>query len=276
MDITPEQQKELKTIQIDMLKDFLHACQTLNLTYFIAGGTLLGAIRHKGFIPWDDDIDILMPRKDYDIFLKKGQALLPEHCFLQTLYTDPEFPGNYAKIRNSNTTFVETSARNCNINHGVYIDVFPLDYCPEDFFSKLKWSVCNTLLNGRIEAAFYYDKDLPMKSRIKHSVCKILVPSLQTALRKRDMLIRSMPKAEKVRNCSGPWGKREIIPAWWCDESCQLEFEGIPVNGPKEYHQWLTHLYGDYMQLPPVEKRVGHHYVDVMDLHTPYTVYRDK
>lgn len=276
MEFTPEQQNELKAVQLDMLRHFLTVCRKLNLTYYIAGGTLLGAIRHKGFIPWDDDIDIIMPRSDYDIFLEKAQPLLPDYCFLQTLYTDPGFPANFAKIRNSNTTFIETSVRNCNMNHGVYIDVFPMDFYPEGLIPTLKWKIGNILFTGRIENEFYYPQKPSLKSKCKRILCKVLIPSLSKALHARDRLIKSIPPGPRMLNCSGPSGTKEIVPSHWGGEGCEFEFEGIRAIGPTEYDKWLTQLYGDYMQLPPVEERYGHHYVDVIDLHTPYTAYRGK
>ena len=129
---TSEQTNRIKEIEIEIFKSFISVCEHLNLTYYVLDGTLLGAVRHKGFIPWDDDIDVGMPREDYEVFLREGQALLPEEYFIQTFDSDPEYLANYAKIRNNNTTFVETSVRHRKINHGVFIDVFPLDYCPEE------------------------------------------------------------------------------------------------------------------------------------------------
>ena len=127
-----EQLQKMQEVEIDLFKAFIEVCQKLQLKYYLLGGTLLGAVRHKGFIPWDDDIDVGMPRKDYEIFIQKAQDLLPEHYFVQTLYSEPTIPYNFCKIRNSNTTFVEYSIKKLNINHGVYIDVFPLDGYPND------------------------------------------------------------------------------------------------------------------------------------------------
>ena len=105
--------QELKRVELDILARFIQVCQQLDLRYYILQGTLLGAVRHQGFIPWDDDIDVGMPRADYEIFLREGQKLLGEPYFVQTFLTDPPFTANFAKIRNSNTTFVETSLRVC-------------------------------------------------------------------------------------------------------------------------------------------------------------------
>ena len=133
VEITQLQKDQLKEIQLDLLKKFINACEKLNLEYYIIAGTLIGAIRHKGFIPWDDDIDVAMKRKDYNVFIKRAQEFLPqEDYFVQTSASDPEWPMNYCKLRNSKTTFVECSVKKLHINHGVYIDIFPLDYYPED------------------------------------------------------------------------------------------------------------------------------------------------
>ncbi|MBQ7230958.1 MAG: LicD family protein [Oscillospiraceae bacterium] len=265
--------QELKRVELDILARFIQVCQQLDLRYYILQGTLLGAVRHQGFIPWDDDIDVGMPRADYEIFLREGQKLLGEPYFVQTFLTDPPFTANFAKIRNSNTTFVETSLRGRVMNHGVYMDIFPLDFYPDDPRTEKNLRRKNWFLNGRITATFYFSEKLPLKSRVKHIACTILHPSVEKALQARDALFRSVTAGSRIANHCSPWRSREIVPAEWYGEGCELEFEGLKVRAPKEYDKWLTQVYGDYMQLPPPEKRKGHHYYDVIDLEKPYTEY---
>lgn len=268
-----ELSRELKKTELDMLARFVGVCRTLGLRYYILGGTLLGAVRHQGFIPWDDDIDVGMPRADYEIFLREGQRCLEEPYFLQTFRTDPQYTVNFAKIRNSDTTFMETSLRGRDMNHGVYIDVFPLDFYPDDPRTARTLRRKNWFLSGRLAAAFYYSQRLPLKSRLKHLVCKLRHPSVQKTLQMREQLFRSVTAGSRIVNHCGAWGDREIIPAQWYGEGCELEFEGLTVRAPVNWHNWLTQVYGDYMQLPPVEKRVGHHYCDVIDVHKSYKDY---
>ena len=118
---------ELKRIELEMLKTFIKICKKHNFMYFLVGGTCLGSVRHGGFIPWDDDIDVGMPRSDYNKFIKIASEELPGNMFLQTFFTDEQYPCAFAKIRNNDTTFIEKGLRKSNINHGIYIDIFPLD-----------------------------------------------------------------------------------------------------------------------------------------------------
>ena len=161
-----------------MLQEFIDVCTVLNLKYYALGGTLLGVVRHRGFIPWDDDIDVGMPRADYEIFIAKAQMLLADGYFLQTFKTDKEFPANFAKIRNNNTTFIETSIGHLHVNHGVFIDVFPLDYYP----NKMIWlfNLKKQLLTLRITYAFN-NNILKNKVKIARIVTRIIYPSLETA-----------------------------------------------------------------------------------------------
>ena len=264
---------ELKKVELDLLGQFIRVCGELGLRYYVLGGTLLGAVRHRGFIPWDDDIDVGMPRADYEIFLREGQKRLAQPYFVQTFRTDPLFTANFAKLRNSNTTFVETSLRGRALNHGVYIDIFPLDFYPDDPRAERSLRVKNWFLNGRITATFFYSEKLPLRCRLKHRVCTLLCPSVEAALGRREALFRSVTEGGRIANHCGAWGKKEIVPSEWYGEGCELEFEGLTVRAPRDHHRWLTQVYGDYMQLPPVEKRVGHHYCDVIDLDRPYTEY---
>ena len=129
MVLSTEQLNELKKSELEIFKSFLTVCEKLNVKYYLVEGTLLGAVRHKGFIPWDDDIDVGMLREDYELFIEKATEFLPENLFLQTYITDTEYSHGFAKIRNSQTTFIESNVRDCKINHGIYIDIFPLDNC---------------------------------------------------------------------------------------------------------------------------------------------------
>ena len=270
MILTQDDLQQLKQVELNAFKAFIDVCEQLNLRYYLLGGTLLGAVRHKGFIPWDDDIDVGMPRADYEIFLEKAQKLLPEKYFVQSMHTEKDFFYNYAKIRDVETTYLESSVAHLRICHGVFIDIFPLDWYPAEteiksFFKK------KTNLTRRIENVF---GGVYKRAWWKKILCFLLTPvSTREALERREQLYLSATDKRKTANYSGAWGDKEIVPTEWYGEGRILEFEGLSVRAPKEYEKWLTQVYGDYMKLPPEEKRVGHHYVDAFDLNAPYTKY---
>ena len=273
------QLERLKQIELDIFKQFISVCQKLNLTYFVIGGTLLGAVRHKGFIPWDDDIDVGMPRKDYEIFLQKAQTLLPSHYFVQTHQTDPEYPLNYAKIRNSNTTFIESSVAKRNMNHGTYMDVFPLDFYPDSKLEQLCFDVRFKLPYFRVRSEFTIPKECKASAlkkvlqSILMGLAKMMYPSADRAIKKRESLMKAYTNTSYLANFCGAWGKKEIVPASWYGEGKLMPFENLSVRVPAHPEKWLTQVYGDYMKLPPKEKQITHHYTDYIDLENSYTNY---
>lgn len=264
--------EQLKKIEVEILKEFINICEKLNLKYYVIGGTLLGAVRHNGFIPWDDDIDIGMPRKDYDIFIAEASKYLSEHYFLQNHLTDPMWISNFSKIRDSRTTFIESSVKKFSINHGVYIDIFPLDYhdkTNEDlFFRKFK------TYTRRIGLA-YQSPNLKVKLKKYLVSFRSLLScwSLRNTVLKKEKLMKNNDATPYWANYCGAWGKKEIAPVSWYGDGVILQFEGINVVAPSNYDAWLTQVYGNYMELPPVEKRKTHHYTAIVDLDQSYTHY---
>ena len=270
---------ELKKTEIDLLKLFIDTCKKLNLHYYVVGGTLLGAVRHKGFIPWDDDIDVAMMRHDYDIWVNEAPKLITDSkYFIQTHMTDKFYPANFAKLRNSETTFIETSLRKLDINHGVFIDVFPLDYYPEKPLKRLIFKINQVRYSSKIFDA--YDLEAINYSKRKAIFRRLIgltvTGSPFSSVIKRERLYRSTNSSHLVANLSGAWGDKEIMPISIYGEGTQLKFEDIIVSAPSQYKKLLTNVYGDYMQLPPVEKRISHHYTEVIDLHKTYKHYRRK
>ncbi len=264
---------QLKTVELDLFRRFIDVCERMDLRYYVIGGTLLGAVRHRGFIPWDDDVDVGMPREDYDRFVTEGRKYLEEPYFIQTVQTDPQWPLSFAKLRNSRTTFVEKSLASLRINHGVGIDVFPLDPYPEKRSAQRWFDLRHELLKIRISCVFTAPEKKSRKLRLAQQCTKVLIPKLASAVRRRERLLRSVSESSLLANHSGAWGKREIMPADWYGRGTALTFEGLRVNAPEQYRKWLTQVYGDYMELPPEEKRRPHHHTEVIDLQRPYTEY---
>lgn len=267
--------QELKQIQIEMLRKFIKICKNNNIMYFLLGGSCLGAVRHKGFIPWDDDIDVGIPRPDYDRFLQIAQEQLPKNIFLQTFETDKNYAQNYAKLRRSDTTFIETASKNLDINHGIYIDIFPLDGASKsnrkvsfDFF-RIR------MLTYKIYEAYQLEKKLSIKAVLLKMVNLFYAPTIRKAILKKDKIIKHYPyeSSSIIANWCGAWGKKEIMPKSIFADGTTASFENIEVVIPKEYDQYLTTMYGDYMQLPPEEKRVSHHYNEIIDTTKSYKEY---
>lgn len=264
---------ELKKAEIDILKAFIKVCNELNLKYYLAYGSLIGAVRHKGFIPWDDDIDIVMPRKDYEEFLKSGQELLPKHLFIQHIGSEPNFLMTFAKIRNSNTTFMQKSDRKFRINHGVFIDIIPLDYFPEDEKTFQKILSKKKKYDFRINSALNYGTKKNIKTKIKIALYKIKYPSLKVIVRKTVNLYKSIPESKKFTVYCFSRPELNTAPIEWFGKGIETDFEDVKAIIPKEYHKWNTQLYGDYMQFPPAEEQIPHHYTEIVDLTKSYKEY---
>ena len=272
MQLTNDELRLLQKVELDIFSDFIEVCKKLNVKYYLIAGTLLGAVRHKGFIPWDDDIDVGIAREDYDRFLKDAPALLPKHLFLQTYQTDPEYPHVFAKIRNTNTTFIEAAVKDNKINHGIYIDIFPLDFCYADCRQKRRFKWKERLLTMRI-SAMYSGVRVSKKTALFQLLSKIVSPSAKRALQRLDALYKSEPRGDKIANFSGIYGAREIMPIEWYGAGVDIEFEGLKATAPTQYDKWLTQVYGDYMKYPPEEKRVTHHDTIKIDINQSYKQY---
>ena len=274
MVLSGDELKALQQTELELFKAFIEVCEKLNIKYYLEAGTLLGAVRHKGFIPWDDDIDVGIMREDYERFIEKAGELLPEHIFLQTNGTDPEYPHIFAKLRNKNTAFVECSVKNNNMNHGVFIDVFPIDSCDLDVRNSFSFRMKEKIYSMS-SSSIMKNYKLNPKRRFIRFFCNIVCGSPRNALRRLEKLYRSMPNGKDCANFSGVYGDREIMPKDWYSEGETLNFEGLSVTVPKEYDKWLTQVYGDYMQFPPEEKRVTLHSTIVIDTKKSYLFYKN-
>lgn len=253
--------KELRSIQLSILDDVIACCDTNNIHYSLCGGTLIGALRHKGYIPWDDDIDIYMLRKDYDKFLSlynKEQEAKGSHFRLMS----PEICQNYiytfGKVVDTRTKMVEDEAPDFEI--GVYVDIFAIDYAFDDIIARKKQFRIKGLLYKirrckisrtcflHSKLAFYIYKLLPIS--LKH------IERLQrdhVFLRKPTSTICDMHNAYLKPSCAFPLAAMQ--------EYTDAEFEGRTCKIMAGYDTYLRHTYkGDYMQLPPESERIHHYF----------------
>lgn len=272
--------EELKNVELEILKNFIEICNKLNLTYYLDCGTLLGAIRHKGFIPWDDDIDVIMPRPDYDEFMQKAGELLKPEYFLQNYNTDKQFQQAFSKIRDSRTTFIEKEIINLDINHGIYIDIFPLDgYNPENEEQNKKNEENFYLLRLQTQRRFEGFKILPEKQeKFKISDKKYgKMTNYELNIEKEKIAKQyDYDECKYVKSYYSDFADNTPIPKEIFEKGELKPFESIMANVPQGYDEYLERLYGDYMKLPPLEKRVSNHNAKVIDVNKSYKEYINK
>lgn len=268
--MTPLQQTEF-----ELLKHFVQLCESLGLRYYLVCGSALGAVKYGGFIPWDDDVDVAMPREDYEVFLKKAPQQLPADLFLQNFRTDPAFPQVFSKLRNSATTYIEKSAALLPINQGIYIDIFPLDGYPRERSAQRELELKKWIYSQCISTVFA--EPSPIKSRILYRLRRILGlhKKAMWALEVYDTIIRRYSPEDSQLWCNhGNWqGRLEYAPREQYGQGAEALFEGLTVRIPEKYHEYLTQKYGDYKKDPPREEQIGHHYYEICDTEHPYTDY---
>jgi lipopolysaccharide cholinephosphotransferase len=262
-----EQLRDIQLIELEILKEVVRVCNENGIQYFLDSGTALGAVRHQGFIPWDDDIDIGMTRENYDRFLEIAPKQLSNKYFLQNRRTDKNTPYTFAKVRKNNTIFMEWNKRNLEMHHGIYIDIFPYDNVPDDDLERKEYlNKCNKL-NRLFVIRTTPDRDVkPAKSlkwlglamvrRVMHILSKV-VP-LSTIENKTSELFRKYNDIDtKGMTChSFPNGfilnNDDLYPIQ------EIKFEDDYFNVPNNVNKVLQDLYGDYQKLPPIDQRVGH------------------
>ena len=267
---------DLQKKEFELLKIFVDICNELDLKYYLACGTALGAVKYKGFVPWDDDIDVALLRPDYERFLKEAPALLPQWVFLLNYRTDPEYPGMGSKLRNNNTTFIEQEASKIPMNHGVFIDIFPLDGYPEGEkaqkkFEKEKWKHYRKRYTALIP---FYHKDLGLTFRSALRKFFGIYSETAKACKAAEELMMSndVAKSKIWCNFANSMSKSEYFSREVYGNGAEAEFEGLKVVIPEQYHTYLTQKYGDYKKDPPKEKQVASH-GQTVDLERPYTEY---
>ena len=253
--ISHEKLQEINKVQVEILRAVSNVCQHLNIKFFMVHGSLLGTIRNHQFVPDDDDIDIAFFRKDYDIFMKNAPALLEEYYFVQTCKSDTGYPLEFGKVRDSRTTYIIEEARHLKMNHGIYIDVFPIDNCKENGTQARLLELKYKLLNMRI-AAVYDLRDESILKKIVRFGAKLVFPSYSSAIRLREKLLTSCCESKYVR-ISGGKAAEHHIPVCWFEKVIPDIFEGVNVFIPSEYDKYLTQIYGDYQKRTLIEDKIS-------------------
>lgn len=270
MIVTPEEQPKWNAIIVDILREFIEICEKYHLTYFCGGGTAIGAVRHHGIIPWDDDIDVFMPRPDYNRFLALKDKLSSTKYEITTPYDTPNYPMYFSKFCNRNTTLVEEADTPCVF--GLYIDVFPLDGTSDDLAEASRLKEKFRRLQNKMEAistrsTFKEYIRLLLKFKewgrfIRKTYGFFFRDSYRRSLLRQMDAICALYDYEKAKNVvvyCGVYGDREIYPKAWVCSAVEFPFEGLKVKLSVGYDKYLRQFFGDYMQLPPVDKRASHH-----------------
>ena len=268
-----EKDLDLRDIQLEAFKillSFVDVCKKNNLTYYISGGTYLGAVRHKGFIPWDDDIDVAMPRKDFNHFIAIAKEQLPSEYSLNRFTVNSDSLWYVLKIENPCFHLLNcTAKRKMNVN--LWIDVFPLDGLPENTLLRKIHCIHLLILRGLYKLAYfdlivdYSNKNRPLYENIIIWISQYIKLSKfingRKVMKKIDDTLSKYDfyNSKYIMNFMGSYKfksimNREEIYA----EGREYDFEGVKLNGPKDYDAYLKKIYGEYMQLPPVNQRNWH------------------
>lgn len=269
IEMTPEEFRKMQLLQLDMLVELDRICRLHNISYCITAGTLLGAVRHKGYIPWDDDADIAMLREDYERLKKVVNELNPEICWFQDHSTDPDYLWGYGKLRRTGTTFVRTGQEHLKAKTGVFIDIFPFDDIPMQttgmvlqdiycfFLRKSLWARVGSVSGKGVERFLYRLLSFIPVEWSHKMVNKMAKKSRNDLPNKvRPLLFPSFGKM--YMKCQHPAPIRYGIPKKWIVNRSEYLFEGHQLYGTKDYDAFLKYMYGDYMKLPPLEKRGLH------------------
>lgn len=271
--------RDIQNKMLNILVYFRDFCDANNLRFTLCGGTCLGAVRHGGFIPWDDDVDVFMLREDYE----KLQELWEKHADTERYSCvrsneTINIHHSATEIKDNNTTFINKHSVDSDINHGVMIDVIPIDGIPES-----KWKKYFQMINSMVYCCFNFQRLPERKGKLTYYATKIMLGVIRSSKIRYELWKGAERRLSKygTEKCAtvasfgeGTAIMRMRFPTWWFRDVKYVDFEGYSMPVPHDTDEYLKISFGDYMQLPPEEERVVRHSAVFIDLENSYKKYK--
>jgi lipopolysaccharide cholinephosphotransferase len=273
MELDNETKNTVKELQMSILDEIHQICQKYDIGYSLIGGTLLGAIRHHGFIPWDDDMDIGMLRSEYEKFIIAAKNELPSSLFLQSFETENEYPSAFAKIRMNKTKWVESLSSHLKIHQGIYIDIFPYDVTPVSTI-KQRYQKYLLLLFKRLIAAkqdqYRFNQNRPFKILFYLSFKMITwLFTINQLVKCQNSIMKLFDNeiSNNVTNMGGGYTyEKQTMPKSIFYKLKEAKFENRIYMIFAEPEIYLSHLMGNYMILPPEKDRENRHNISYYEI----------
>ncbi len=268
--------QEVQEKILEIACEIKNLCEKHNIEYYISDGSCLGAVRHGGFIPWDDDFDMMMTYDNYKKFAEIAKRELSEPFFYQDTETDPNYRSVFAKVRNSDTTFIEDALSHIKMNHGIYVDIFILSGVPDNFILK------NIQRFAGFMWFFLQEFIAPRKNKLKKAICSAVFSVIDFFHIRKPLieLFKSIYLHYKPENCR-TWtysmGKfnynQTTMDSSIIGKPIDIDFEGIRFSTVEFPEQYCKHLYGDYMTPPPEDNRSDKVHAERFDTNKSYREY---
>ena len=264
--------KEHQAVLLELLIEFDRVCKKNGISYTLFAGSMLGAVRHQGFSPWDDDLDIALLREDYNRLMNLDESEWNKAYYLQKEFSK-HWPASFSKLRKNNTTCLEKyHPKDKQTHQGIYVDIFPIDNMADKFFMRFIQFLSARIVIAKVKSIQGYDTNSFMK--------KLAIFLSRLLPLKVFHSIATMNKRKKTKSVHSFFAgsirfRKGIFPRCWFTETIEIPFESVMIPVSRYYHELLTKQYGDYMIMPSEEERKCKVHAVLVDVENDYSLYKN-